>query len=118
MRQVNLAIIFIFCLAFAIFGIENTELGTIHLTPGVEIQAPISVELLIALGLGGLMAWLFSLWVHLQGLLGSRQKVGQKDDRIEELECKIEEYQAQIQSLQLSLPPARDSVAQEAQINA
>ena len=98
MRQVNLAIIFIFCLAFAIFGRENTDLGSIHLTPGVELQAPISVELLIALGLGGLMAWLLSLWVHLQGLLGSRQKVGQKDDRIEELECKIEEYLAQIQS--------------------
>ena len=57
MRQVNFAIIFIFCLAFALFSIENTELGTIHLIPGMEVQAPISVELLIALGSGGILAW-------------------------------------------------------------
>ena len=62
MRQVNFAIIFIFCLAFALFSIENTELGTIHLIPGMEVQAPISIELLIALGLGGVLAWLFSVW--------------------------------------------------------
>ncbi|MGB3640778.1 MAG: LapA family protein [Rivularia sp. (in: cyanobacteria)] len=62
MRQVNFAIIFIFCLAFALFSIENTEFCSIHLIPGMEVQAPISVELLIALGNGVLLAWLFSVW--------------------------------------------------------
>ena len=108
MRQVNFAIIFIFCLAFALFSIENTELCSIHLIPGMEVQAPISVELLIALGLGGVLAWLFSVWTHLERLLWSGQKVRQKNAQIQELECKIEEYQAQVQSLQPSLP-ASDS---------
>lgn len=58
MRQVNFVIILIFCLAFALFSIENTELGTIHLIRGMEVQAPISVELLIAVGDGVLLAWL------------------------------------------------------------
>ena len=118
MRQVNFAIIFTFCLAFALFSIENTELGTIHLIPGVEVQAPISVELLIALGLGGVLAWLFSVWTHLERLVWSGQKVRQKNARIQELECKIEEYQAQVQSLQPSLPPASDSITKDAQSNA
>ncbi|NJM20856.1 MAG: LapA family protein [Richelia sp. RM2_1_2] len=118
MRQVNFVIIFIFCLAFALFSIENTELGIIHLIPGVEVQAPISIELLIALGLGGVLAWLFSVWTHLERLIWSGQKVRQKNVRIQELECKIEEYQTQIQSLQPSLPPASDSITQEAPANA
>lgn len=109
MRQVNFAIIFIFCLAFALFSIENTELGTIHLIPGMEVQAPISVELLIALGLGGVLAWLFSVWTHLERLLWSGQKVHQKNVQIQQLESKIEEYQAQVQSLQPSLTAASDS---------
>ncbi len=114
MRQVNFAIIFIFCLAFALFSIENTELGTIHLIPGMEVQAPISVELLIALGLGGVLAWLFSVWTHLERLLWSSPKVRQKNARIEELECKIQEYQAEINSLKPLLPFSNNS-SQEAQ---
>ena len=75
----------------------------------MEVQAPISVELLIALGLGGVLAWLFSVWTHLERLLWSGQKVRQKNALIQELESKIEEYQAQVQSLQPSLPAASDS---------
>ncbi len=109
MRQVNFVIIFIFCLAFALFSIENTELGTIHLIPGMEVQAPISVELLIAVGLGGALAWLFSVWTHLERLLWSGQKVRQKDAQIQQLESKIEQYQAQVESKQPSLSAASDS---------
>ena len=118
MRQVNFAIIFIFCLAFALFSIENTELGTIHLIPGKEVQAPISVEMLVALGLGGVLAWLFSVLSHLERLLWSGQKVRQKDAQIQELESKIEKYQAQLQSLQPTLAAASDSITQEAQVEA
>ncbi len=109
MRQVNFAIIFIFCLAFALFSIENTELETIHLIPGMEVQAPMSVELLVAVALGGALAWLFMILSRLERLLWSGQKVRQKNAQIKELESKIEEYQAQVESLQPSLPAAGDS---------
>ncbi|MGB3654740.1 MAG: LapA family protein [Rivularia sp. (in: cyanobacteria)] len=78
MRQVNFAIIFIFCLSFALFSIENTELGTIHLIPGMEVQAPISVELLIALGLGGVLAWLFSVWTPAPKIIMVKSKGSSK----------------------------------------
>ncbi len=119
MRQINFAVIFIICLAFSLFSIENTELGTIHLIPGIEVQAPISVELLVALGFGGVLAWLFSTWTHLERLLWSGKKVRQKNARIQELECKIEEYQAQIEFLQPSLPVVENFIAKkEVQVDA
>ncbi|NWF59094.1 MAG: LapA family protein [Fischerella sp.] len=109
MRQVNFVIIFIFCLAFALFAIQNTEPSTIHVIPGMQVQAPISVELLLAIGLGAVFAWLFGIWTHWQRLLLSSQKVRQSNGRIQELESRIEQYQVEIQSLKLALPPAGDT---------
>ncbi len=109
MRQLNFVIIFIFCLALAVFTIQNTEPSTINLVPGVQVQAPIAVELLLALGLGAVLAWLFSVWTQLQRTLVSGQKVRQSNVQIKELESKVEYYQAEIQALKLALPPAGDT---------
>lgn len=114
MRQVNFVLIFIFCLAFVVFAIQNTEPGTIHVIPGVEVQAPIAIELLLAFGLGGVFAWLFSIWTQLLRYLISNKQVRQKNIQIKELESKVQEYQAEIKSLQPALPPASDSITKEA----
>ncbi|TFI55982.1 LapA family protein [Mastigocladus laminosus UU774] len=114
MRQVNFVIIFIFCLAFALFTIQNTEPTTIHIVPGVQLQAPIAVELLLAIGLGAVFAWMFSIWTHWQRFMLSSQKLRQTNVHIQELESKIEHYQTEIQSLKLALPPANDSSNQQA----
>ncbi len=116
MKQVNFLIIFIFCLAFALFTLENTNLGTIYVLPGVEVQAPMAVELLLAAGLGAVFAWLFSMWTQLQRQILSGPQRKQKV-RIKELESKIEQYQAEVQSLQLALPPAGDSSTKETETN-
>jgi lipopolysaccharide assembly protein A len=116
MKQVNFVIIFIFCLALALFTIENTEPATIHIVPGVHVQAPMAVELLLATGLGAVFAWLFSMWTQLQRqLLSSPQR--QQSARIQELESEIEHYQAEVQSLQLALPPAGDSSTKGTETN-
>jgi len=47
MRQVNFTIIFVFCLAMVLFGLENTESVTINLIQGVSFKAPLAVELLL-----------------------------------------------------------------------
>jgi lipopolysaccharide assembly protein A len=116
MKQVNFVIIFIFCLALALFTIENTKLATIYIVPGVEVQAPMAVELLLATGLGAIFAWLFSMWTQLQRQLLSSPQRKQKV-RIQELESKVEQYQAEVQSLQLALPPASDSSIKQTQTN-
>jgi lipopolysaccharide assembly protein A len=116
MKQVNFVIIFIFCLALALFTIENTEPATIHTLPGVQVQAPMAVELLLATGLGAVFAWLFSMWTQFQRqLLSSPQR--QQTARIQELESEIEEYQDKVQSLQLALPPAGNSSTKETETN-
>jgi lipopolysaccharide assembly protein A len=116
MKQVNFVIIFIFCLALALFTIENTKLATIYIVPGVEVQAPMAVELLLATGLGAIFAWLFSMWTQLQRQLLSSPQRKQKV-RIQELESKVEQYQAEVQSLQLALPPASDFPTKQTQTN-
>jgi putative membrane protein len=109
MKQVNFVLIFIIALALAVFSIQNTELTTIRILPGVEVQAPIAVELILAIGLGAVFAWLFSIWTQLQRQLVSSQQVRQKNVQIQELESKVQQYQADIQSLQPILPPAGDA---------
>lgn len=116
MKQVNFVIIFIFCLALALFTIENTKLATIYVLPGLQVQAPMAVELLLATGLGAVFAWLFSMWTQLQRQLLSNPQRKQKV-RIKELESKVEQYQAEVQSLQLALPPSSDSSTKQTEMN-
>jgi len=114
MKQVNFLIIFILCLALALFTLENTNLGTIYILPGLQVQAPMAIELLLATGLGAVFAWLFSMWTQLQRQLLSSPQRKQKV-RIKELESKVEQYQAEVESLQLALPPSSDSSTKEKQ---
>ena len=112
MRQINFLMIFVFCLALVLFSLENTELATVQLVQGVQVQAPLSIELILAMGLGAVLAWVFSIWTRLQRMLVSRQGIRQKDVRIQELEQDIEQYKAEIQDQRLTLPPATEPVAQ------
>jgi putative membrane protein len=116
MKQVNFLIIFILCLALALFTLENTNPGTIYVLPGLEVQAPMAVELLLATGLGAVFAWLFSMWTQLQRQLLSSPQRKQKV-KIKELESKVQQYQAEVESLQLALPPSSDSSTKQTQTN-
>jgi uncharacterized integral membrane protein len=110
MRQFNFVIIFIFCLVIALFTVENSQPATIQITPGLQVQAAIAIELLLASGLGALIVWLLSVWTH-------SNQVRQKNMQIQQLESKIKQYQTEIQSLKLALlPVSSDSLTQEAQI--
>jgi uncharacterized integral membrane protein len=112
MRQVNFVIIFVICLALVLFGIENTEPAVIKVVQGVQWEAPLSIELILAMGLGATMAWVFSVWTSVQRMMVTRQEIGAKDTRIEELEQDIERYKAEIQEQQLMLP-ASQTAAEE-----
>jgi len=109
MRQINFLLIFILCLALVLFGIENTELATIQVVPDFQVQAPLSVELILAMGVGAVLAWIFSVWTRLQRLILARKEIRQRDTRIQELEQNIEQYKAD-QEQQLSLAAAKDTL--------
>lgn len=98
MRPLNFLLIFTVCLAIALFSIENVQLSTIRIIPGVELQAPLAIELLLSLGVGAVIAWMFGLWNRLQQQLAYRKvskEVQDKDKRIEALKQELESYQAQ-----------------------
>lgn len=112
MRQINFLMIFIIAFALVLFSLENTALATIRIVQGVEVQAPLSVELILAMGVGAVLAWVFSVWTRLQRRLVSRPEIRLREERIQELERNIDQYKAEIQEQQLTLPPATE-IAQE-----
>lgn len=114
MRQINFLIIFVFCLALVSFSLENTQTASIQIIDGLQVEAPLSVELIIAMGVGALLAWVFSTWMRFQRLLESRREskeIRQRDDRIQALEKDVERYKREIQE-QLRLPPAPTTEAE------
>ena len=112
MRQVNFVIIFVICLALVLFGIENTEPSVIRVTNGLQVQAPLSIELILAMGIGAVFAWVFSVWNQVQRMLESRKEMQERDVRIQELEQDVERYKVELQEQQRLLPAA-NSVAEE-----
>ncbi|NEO25471.1 MAG: LapA family protein [Kamptonema sp. SIO4C4] len=116
MRQLNFLLIFLFCLAIALFCLENTAAVTVRVIPGFEVEAPLAIELLLTLGLGAILAWLFSLWVKLQKQLSTlgdlrdmRSEVKAKEKRIEELQKDLEKYRSEMeQQRQQALPASEE----------
>jgi uncharacterized membrane protein YciS (DUF1049 family) len=106
MRQLNFSLIFVICLALVLFGIENTELVGIKIIEGVELKAPLSVELILAMGIGAVLAWVFSVWVHVQSGLENQQELAEKEEQIEVLQADLERYKAEIEEQQRLLPSA------------
>lgn len=106
MRQINFVVIFVICLALVLFGIENTEPAVIHIVEGVNLQAPLSIELLIAMGVGAVLAWVFSVWTQVQRMLESGRELKQQETRIQELEQDVQRYKVELEEKQRLLPPS------------
>jgi uncharacterized membrane protein YciS (DUF1049 family) len=111
MRQINFLIIFALCLALVLFSLENTEPAVIRIVNGVQVQAPIAIELILAMGLGAILAWLFSIWTRLQQQLQSfkaKRQIRSKEEQIQKLEQDVERYKAEIEQLELpALSPSK-----------
>jgi uncharacterized integral membrane protein len=116
MKQVNFVIIFVICLALVLFGIENTEPVAIQVVQGVQLQAPLSVELILAMGIGAVLAWVFNVWTQLQKALDTNTEIRTKETQIQRLEEDVERYKAEIQEQQRLLPASSSkSDAQDAE---
>jgi uncharacterized membrane protein YciS (DUF1049 family) len=115
MRQINFLIIFAVCLALVLFSLENTEPVVIRIVDGVQVQAPLSIELILAMGLGASLAWIFSIWTRLQQQLASYRAMRQirsKEERIQKLEQDVERYKAEVEEQQLPVLAASKSLTE------
>ncbi|MGB7248391.1 MAG: LapA family protein [Phormidesmis sp.] len=113
MKQVNFVVIFVICLALVLFGIENTTPSVIHVVNGLDFEAPLSVELIIAAGIGATLAWVYSLWVHLQGVAQKIPEIEQRELKIQQLEEDVERYKVELEQLPM-LPQANVSETDDA----
>jgi uncharacterized integral membrane protein len=109
MRQVNFVVIFVISLALVLFGIENTDPATIHIVQGIDIEAPLCIELIVAMGIGAVLAWVFSVWVQVQGYLGMGKQIEQREIRIQELEQDVERYRVELEEQQPMLPASKNA---------
>lgn len=104
MRQVNFTLIFVICLALVLFGLENTQPVSVKIAEGLELTAPLSVTLVITLGIGAVLAWIFSVWARFQSTLIAQTVAEDKELQIETLQDDIERYKAELEEQQRLLP--------------
>jgi len=94
MRQLNFVVIFIVALALVLFSLQNTDFVPIQIIPELKVSAPISVELILAAGLGAVLAWVFSVWSSLQKSINLRNKnvqIQNLQETVQNLTIEIEE---------------------------
>lgn len=112
MRILNLVIIFASGLALVLFSIENTELTTIQVVPGYQVQAPLSIELILAMGVGATLAWLYIIWSRLTyqiSSFGKKRELKKKEEKIETLSKDLENYKIQLEDQQKRLPQGEET---------
>lgn len=100
MQALNLILIFALGLAIALFSLENTQLVSVNIIPGVTYQLPLSICIVITMGIGAVLAWLLMIWMKLQGWLIQFQKrraLKAKDKQIKELIEDVEQLQVQLE---------------------
>ncbi|MGB3309350.1 MAG: LapA family protein [Nodosilinea sp.] len=107
MRQINFVVIFVIALALVLFGIENTEPVIIYIAPGIDVEAPLCVELIMAMGIGAVFAWVFSVWAQVQGYVSFGKDMQQREVRIQQLEQDVQRYQVELEEQSLMLPAAK-----------
>ena len=94
MRQLNFVVFFIVALALVLFALENTSPASIQIIPQLKVAAPISVELILAMALGAVLAWIFSVWSGLQKSIEMRNKnvqIQNLQETVQNLSVEIEE---------------------------
>jgi uncharacterized integral membrane protein len=106
MRQINFVMIFVISLALVLFSIENTTPVTLRLVYGASIQAPLCIMLIVSLGIGAVLAWVFSVWVGVQRMLFTRDEMQARDTQIETLQEDLERYKAELEKQQPLLSSA------------
>ncbi|GAB4347199.1 MAG: hypothetical protein Fur0042_13340 [Cyanophyceae cyanobacterium] len=104
MRQLSFIFVFLLCLAFGLFSIRNSTPVAIELFPGLEIEAPLSVQLLFSLGFGAVLSWLIGLWGGVQNLFNrfkNARELKKRDQQIEALEAELARLRFELEQKQL-----------------
>lgn len=105
MRQINFLAFFALCLLLVLFSLQNADPTEVELIPGFQVEAPLSVELLGAMGSGAVLAWLFGLWGGVQTALArlrDRGELRKREKRIQALEEEVAQFRLELNQKQLA----------------
>ncbi len=98
----DFVIIFVTCLALALFSLENTQEVALKILPQLEIQVHLAVALIVAMGIGATLAGLYMTWIKVRNHLQFKRQARQIQDRekqIQQLKEDIESRQAELELL-------------------
>ncbi|NJK60809.1 MAG: LapA family protein [Oscillatoriales cyanobacterium SM2_1_8] len=93
MKQIDFLLMFALVFALSFFALENPEPATVQLLPNLKVSAPIALEAIAAMGMGAILAWVFSVWTSLQNFWMVRRK----DRQIQTLQQQVAELQADME---------------------
>lgn len=116
MRQINFLLIFAVCLALVLFSLENTQPVVISIVPGFEVQAPLAIELIITMGLGGVLAWLYSVWnrlLHQLAFAPKQREIEKQNEQIQNLKKEVEHYKREMEQQNSFLPISETEVVSQ-----
>jgi uncharacterized integral membrane protein len=114
MRQLNFLTFLALCLVFVLFSLQNAAETDIVLVPGLELRAPLSVELLLAMGIGSVLAWMFGLWGGVQNAIArfrDNRELRKRDKQIQELQDELTRYRMELEQRPLAVAPGSDPKA-------
>ncbi len=108
MQPLNFLLIFAVVLGLVFFSLQNPDPVVVALTAEFQFSAPLCIVLIVSMGVGAFLAWVFSTLAGLQRLLSQRQERQSRrrqEAHIRELQQQIQDYQLQLED-RLRLPPA------------
>lgn len=104
MRQVNFVIGFVITFALVLFSLENPGLITIRIVPGtLQLQLPLCVAIIAAMGTGAVLAWILSVWGSIQARIAQgndRKKLREQERTIEALKEDLGRYKVDLEKKQ------------------
>ena len=95
-------IIFLTCLALALFSLQNTQEIALKILPELEIQVSLAVALIVSMGLGAILAGLYLTWIKVRNYFqfwGKTRQIKNREKQIQQLKEDIESRQAELELL-------------------
>jgi len=93
MRQLNYLFLFSTCLVIVLFALQNSTPVTVKLIQTIQFEMPLSVAMIVSMGVGALTVWTFSVWSVIQQFLQTRLVIKSREVKIRDLVFDLAQYQ-------------------------
>ncbi len=91
LRVFNFSLVFTLALLTTYFTLQNTNLATINIVPGVSGSIPVAILVIISIGIGAFGTWIFATW--------SDKLRGEEIKELEETKSRMKQLQDDLNRL-------------------